>query len=82
MSRIDLNKPYVDFLKSQVKAGLFRSITSAAEDAIRKQMLEQEKLRTESVLAEIKLGEDDISIEKVETYNADSLNNILKESKL
>jgi Arc/MetJ-type ribon-helix-helix transcriptional regulator len=82
MSRIDLNKPYVDFLQSQVKAGLFRSITSAAEDAIRKQMLEQEKLRIESVLAEIKVGEEEVSTGKIENYDTDFLNNILKESKL
>jgi Arc/MetJ-type ribon-helix-helix transcriptional regulator len=82
MSRIDLNKPYVDFLQSQVKAGLFRSITSAAEDAIRKQMLEQEKLRIESVLAEIKFGEEEVSAGKIENYDTDFLNNILKESKL
>ena len=82
MSRIDLNKPYVDFLQRQVKAGLFRSITSAAEDAIRKQMIEQEKLRIKSVMAEIKLGEDEVASGETETFNSDFLSNLLKESKL
>jgi len=45
MSRIDLNEPYVAFLKEQVEAGLFRSITAAAEDAIRRQMEDQAHAR-------------------------------------
>lgn len=81
MSRIDLNKPYVDFLQSQVKAGLFRSITSAAEDAIRKQMLEYEKLRIQSVLAEIKIGEEDIISGNIENYDKAFLSNVIRESK-
>lgn len=36
MARIDINKPYEGYLKSQVKAGLFRSITAAVENAIYK----------------------------------------------
>lgn len=82
MSRIDLNKHYVDFLQSQVKAGLFRSITSAAEDAIRKQMIKQEKLRIKSVMAEIKLGEDEVTAGETETFNSDFLSNLLNESKI
>jgi Arc/MetJ-type ribon-helix-helix transcriptional regulator len=81
MSRIDLNKPYVDFLQSQVKAGLFRSITSAAEDAIRKQMLEYEKLRIRSVLAEVKIGEEDIISGNIENYDKAFLSNLMEESK-
>jgi Arc/MetJ-type ribon-helix-helix transcriptional regulator len=82
MSRIDLNKPYVDFLQSQVNAGLFRSITSAAEDAIRQQMLLNEKRRIESVLLEIKIGENDVKAGNMENFDLEFISNLLKESKL
>lgn len=82
MRRIDLNKPYVDFLQSQVNAGLFRSITSAAEDAIRQQMLLNEKRRIESVLLEIKIGENDVKAGNMENFDLEFISNLLKESKL
>ena len=60
MSRIDLNNPYTDYLQSQVEAGLFRSVTAAAEAAIHKQMIEDEKLRLSSIGSAIAKGEADI----------------------
>jgi Arc/MetJ-type ribon-helix-helix transcriptional regulator len=69
MARLDINKPYEDFLKSQVKSGLFRSITAAAEDAIRKQMYEYESRRIESVLSAVAIGEKDVKEGKTKTYS-------------
>ena len=45
MARLDINKPYQDFLQAQVDAGLFRSITAAAKDAIRNEMIRYEERR-------------------------------------
>lgn len=70
MARLDINKPYEEFLKSQVQNGLFRSITAAAEDAIRKQMLEYESRRIESVLAAVAIGENDVKEGKTKTYSS------------
>mgnify|MGYP006908589192 CR=1 FL=1 len=60
MARIDLSEPYQQYLKKQVNSGLYRSITAAAEDASRKQMVEDEKLKLASIYAAIAKGEEDI----------------------
>jgi len=60
MARIDISEPYELYLKKQVDSGLYRSITAAAEDAIRKQMLEDEKMRIASIYAAIAKGEASI----------------------
>ena len=38
MARIDISQPYEAYLQSQVENGLYRSITAAAEAAIKKEM--------------------------------------------
>lgn len=57
MARIDLDDPYTSFLESQVKAGLFNTISEAARDAIRKQMEIQEQRRLSSIIIELSKGE-------------------------
>ena len=81
MARIDLNTPYERFLRSQVKSGLFSSITAAAEHAIRVQMIEQEKLRISSVTAAIAKGEADISIGKTVSYSSKLMSEISQKGK-
>ncbi len=81
MARIDINEPYENFLKSQVEAGLFRSITAAAEDAIRKQMIEQEKLRVGSVHAALTKGEADIQEGRTVRYTPGLLAEISEQGK-
>ncbi|MCR9063327.1 MAG: hypothetical protein NXI00_05150 [Cytophagales bacterium] len=75
MARIDLSEPYELYLKKQVDSGLYRSITAAAEDAIRKQMMEDEKLRIASVYAAIAKGEASIKSGNVIQFSE----NLLKE---
>ncbi|MBV6645243.1 MAG: hypothetical protein KI790_07325 [Cyclobacteriaceae bacterium] len=81
MARIDLNTPYEDFLRSQVKSGLFSSITAAAEHAIRVQMIEQEKLRVSSITAAIAKGEADISVGKTVSYSSKLMSEISQKGK-
>ncbi|WP_304236388.1 type II toxin-antitoxin system ParD family antitoxin [Jiulongibacter sediminis] len=81
MARIDLAKPYEDFLKEQVNKGLFRSVTSAVEDAIRKQMEEQEKMRIASVYAAIVEGEADISNGKTHEFSIELMKEISEKAK-
>ncbi|AWV99955.1 ribbon-helix-helix domain-containing protein [Arcticibacterium luteifluviistationis] len=75
MARIDLSEPYELYLKKQVKSGLYRSVTAAAEDAIRKQMLEDEKSRIASVYAAIAKGEASIKSGNVVQFS----DNLMKE---
>src|SRR5690606_40900321 len=63
MARIDISEPYEEYLNSLVKAGLFRSITAAAEAAIYRQMMEDERMRVSSVAAALAKGENDRSEE-------------------
>lgn len=81
MSRIDLNDPYKDYLQSQVKAGLFRSITAAAEAAIHKQMIEDEKLRLSSIGSAITKGEADILAGRTIPYSSNLMNEISEKGK-
>jgi hypothetical protein len=82
MARLDINKPYEIFLKNQVASGMFRSITAAAEDAIRKQMIETEKLRIQSVLAEVYKGELDVTAGKTKFFSNELLDSLAEKAKL
>lgn len=81
MARLDINKPYQEFLQSQVNAGLFRSITAAAEDAIRNEMIRHEERRVQSVMREINKGELDVSEGKTHVYNLEFLETIAERGK-
>lgn len=81
MARIDINTPYEEYLKSLVSAGLFRSITAAAENAIYKQMLEDEKLRLSSIGAAIAKGEADIKTGRTVRYRANLMAEIAEKGK-
>jgi len=81
MARIDLAKPYENFLKSQVKAGLFSSITAAAENAIAKQMERDEELRIRNIHALISKGEEDIATGRTHTFTPDLLREISEKGK-
>jgi hypothetical protein len=76
MARLDIAKPYEEFLRHQVEIGMFRSITSAAEDAIRKQMVDTENRRIQSVFFEIAIGEAEIKNGKTVPYTSDLIENI------
>jgi Arc/MetJ-type ribon-helix-helix transcriptional regulator len=81
MSRIDLSEPYELFLKSQVKSGLFRSITAAAEAAILKEMEAKEQLRIASIHAAIAKGEADIEAGRTIRYTSNLMNEIAQKGK-
>jgi Arc/MetJ-type ribon-helix-helix transcriptional regulator len=81
MARIDISEPYEQYLNSLVKAGLFRSITAAAEAAIYKQMIEAEKMRVSSIAAALAKGEADIQSGKTIPYTDDLMDEISKKGK-
>ena len=81
MARIDLNKPYENFLKSQVEAGLFSSITAAAENAIGRQMQKNEEMRIKSIQALIAKGEADIHVGRTMQYSPSLMTEISEKGK-
>jgi len=81
MARIDINDPYENYLKSLVDAGLFRSVTAAAENAIHKQMIEDEKLRLTSISAAIAKGEADIQAGRTVRYTSNLMAEISEKGK-
>ena len=81
MARIDINDPYENYLKSLVDAGLFRSVTAAAENAIHKQMIEDEKLRLASISAAIAKGEADIQAGRTVRYTPNLMAEISEKGK-
>lgn len=60
MTRIDLSKPYENFLKSQIEVGLSSSITAVAENAIARQMGKNEEIRIGSIRYFIPRGEKEV----------------------
>jgi len=81
MARIDLAKPYEEFLRSQVKSGLFSSITAAAENAIAKQMERNEEMRVKNIHALIAKGEEDIQAGRTYNFSPELLREISEKGK-
>lgn len=81
MARIDIGGPYEKYLNSMVKAGLFRSITAAAEATIHKQMLEDEKMRLSSIGAALAKGEADIQAGRTVPYTPGLMSDISEKGK-
>lgn len=76
MARIDISQPYEAYLQSQVENGLYRSITAAAEAAIKKEMDEYEDRRIASVMAEVQKGIDDIEAGRTIKYTKELMDSI------
>ncbi len=76
MARIDISQPYEAYLQSQVDNGLYRSITAAAEAAIKKEMDEYENRRIASVMAEVQKGIDDIEAGRFKIYTKELISEI------
>ena len=81
MARIDLDDPYTSFLESQVKAGLFNTISEAARDAIRKQMEIQEERRLSSIAIELAKGEASIKQGHTHPYTSELMSEISAKGK-
>ena len=81
MARIDISGPYQEYLESLVNAGLFRSITAAAEATIHKQMIEDEKMRLSSIGAALAKGEADIQAGRTISYTPQLMKEISKKGK-
>jgi len=81
MARIDIDDPYTSFLESQVKAGLYNTISEAARDAIRKQMEVHEQRRLSSIALEIAKGEASIQEGREVPYSTGLLTEIADKGK-
>lgn len=81
MARIDLSRPYEAYLKEQVEAGLFRSLTAAAEHAILLQMREQQKHKYSVFQEAIEKGEEDIQQGRTIPYTSDMMTEISERGK-
>ena len=81
MARIDIGGPYEKYLEGLVKAGLFRSITAAAEATIHRQMIEDEKMRLSSIGAALAKGEADIHAGRTVSYSSKLMSEISEKGK-
>lgn len=81
MASIDLDDPYTSFLESQVKAGLFNSVSEAVRDAIRKQMEIQEQRRLSSIAVELAKGEASLSVGRKVPYSSSLMSEISEKGK-
>lgn len=81
MARIDIGTPYQKYLENLVAAGLYRSVTAAAEATILKQMEEDERLRLASIELALAKGEADIRAGNTITYRPGLMKEISKKGK-
>lgn len=79
MQRINLGKPYEDFIESLIKAGYYSTATEVIRDALRDKMKTSE-LAGRARLAElIQQGVDDIKAGRVVNYDEHFWENIRKD---
>lgn len=81
MAQIDINSTYKNYLINQVKAGVFSSITEAAEYAIHEQMIEYQKSNINSIKEIIAKGEADIKKGNVIKYTPNLMEDISNKGK-
>ncbi len=82
MARIDISKPYEAYLQNQVDKGLYRSITAAAEAAIKKEMDDYEQRRIASVMAEVQKGIDDVRAGRTHPFTKELFEEMMKNAKI
>jgi hypothetical protein len=82
MARIDIAKPYETYLQNQVKNGLYRSITAAAEAAIKKEMDDYEERRIASVMAEVQKGVEDVRAGRTHKVTKELFDEMMENAKL
>lgn len=81
MARIDIGVPYQKYLENLVAAGLYRSVTAAAEATILKQMEEDERLRLTSIELALAKGEADIRAGNTKTYRPGFMKEVSEKGK-
>jgi putative addiction module CopG family antidote len=82
MQRINLGKPYEDYIESLIKAGYYSTATEVIRDALRDKMKTSE-LAGRARLAElIQQGVDDIKAGRVVKHSPDLMNALFDEAKI
>ena len=74
MQRVNLGKPYEEYIKKMVASGYFASASEVIRDALRDKM--EGKPRPKTLKELVKEGEDDVKAGRVVEYNEDFLDMI------
>jgi len=78
MRRIQLGKPYENFLDKMIESGYYSTATEVIRDALRDKMAEMENNRIAAIHALIAEGQADIDAGKVHKVDEDYIENLLK----
>jgi len=83
VQRVNLGKPYEEFIKKLVESGYYASASEVLRDALRTKMEESEKWQKERLLQLVQEGLDDIEAGRVHKFDEsfwDKVNNKVKEN--
>lgn len=69
MQRVNLGKPYEEFIKKLVESGYYASASEVLRDALRTKMEESEKWQKERLLQLVQEGLDDIEAGRVHKFD-------------
>jgi len=78
MRRIQLGKPYENFLDKMVESGYYATATEVIRDALRDKMAEMENNRIAAIQSLIAEGEADIAAGRVAPYSKQLMDDISK----
>lgn len=71
MQRVNLGKPYEDFIKKLVDSGYYASASEVLRDALRTKMEVTQKWQKERLLQLVQEGLDDVEAGRVHDFNED-----------
>jgi antitoxin ParD1/3/4 len=71
MQRVNLGKPYEEFIKKMVDSGYYASASEVLRDALRTKMEQSEKWQKEQLLQLVQKGLDDFEVGRVMPFSED-----------
>ncbi|HMP29801.1 MAG TPA: type II toxin-antitoxin system ParD family antitoxin [Saprospiraceae bacterium] len=81
MQRVNLGKPYEEFIQKLVEAGYYASASEVLRDALRLKMEQSEKWQKTRLLQLVQEGIDDAFAGRVLPFNEDLINKALETAK-
>jgi putative addiction module CopG family antidote len=81
MQRINLGKPYEDYIREMVDSGYYASASEVIRDALRQKMQIHRASKEKSLLELVEEGLEDVKNGKVLDFDEQLLNEIFNEAK-
>ena len=81
MQRVNLGKPYEEFIKKLVDSGYYASASEVLRDALRLKMEQSESWQNTRLMQLVQEGLDDVEAGRVVPFNQDLINQAFQNAK-